>query len=224
MADQELTRCSSCGGSVGQAEKFCRHCGNPLPARENAPSLSPGTKDKKNSAPIQVVILAISSALAVFLVISFLGYLPGGDHPVIADQPVIDGEPSAPAGRVEGHYIDARVVDGTIVVPLSLLKQFRMLEFEYRDEQTVVPLLAYISGEGKLVTSIRMCEPCNSRKFGIEGSDLTCGNCETRWVLNTLAGIQGSCQKYPPEPFPSRIVDGSIVIDVKHVTNWKIRI
>jgi hypothetical protein len=118
----------------------------------------------------------------------------------------------------------ARVENGKIVIPLSLLLEKKMLEFEYGSRTTIVPLLAYISNEGKLVTSIRFCEPCTSKSFEIDGMDLVCGNCGTRWKLDNLRGISGNCQKYPPSPIPSQIIGNEIQISEDLVANWKLRI
>ncbi|MBI1806375.1 MAG: DUF2318 domain-containing protein, partial [Ignavibacteria bacterium] len=82
----------------------------------------------------------------------------------------------------------------------------------------------FISPEGKLVTAIRICEPCNSHTFRIEGTELACGNCETRWKLNNLEGLQGSCQKYPPAPIASQVIGNEVQIDERLVKNWKTRI
>ena len=120
--------------------------------------------------------------------------------------------------------IDATVEDGTISFSLASLQQKKFVEFDYHTATGTIPLLAFISPEGKLVTAIRMCEPCNATKFRIEGDELACGNCETRWKLNNLEGIQGSCQKYPPDPIPSQVVGNRIIISESVVKNWKMRI
>jgi uncharacterized membrane protein len=85
-------------------------------------------------------------------------------------------------------------------------------------------MLAYINPQGKLVTSIAMCEPCNSKSFHTESQDIVCDNCGTRWNFTTLEGISGSCQKYPPDPIPSQIVGNEVRIKEKLVADWKMRI
>lgn len=161
--------------------------------------------------------------MAVFLYL-FFDHLPGGDHPVIAAQPVVAGAVPAEGGHADQSPVEARLEGPNLVIPLAAVREKRIVEFEYSDGTVTVPLLAFISGEGKLVTAFRMCEPCNSKKFSIDGDRLSCGNCETQWSLNTLEGLQGSCQKYPPQPFPSRIVGGNVVISVAQVRNWQIRL
>ena len=167
--------------------------------------------------------LGVIVIFAIFFYL-FTDHLPGGAHPVIQDQPIVAMATMYMGQTLQPHAVAATVADGKITVPLSALQEFKIVEFEYQAESNVIPLLAFISAEGKLVTSIRMCEPCNSKSFRIEGMELACGSCETKWKLNNLEGIQGSCQKYPPDPIPSQVVGNLIVIDEKLVKQWKMRI
>ena len=161
--------------------------------------------------------------MAVFLYL-FFDHLPGGDHPVIAAQPVVAARAQAAGSHAGQAPVETRVEGTNLVVPLETIREKRIVEFEYSDGTVTVPLLAFITGEGKLVTAYRMCEPCNSKTFSIDGDRLSCGNCETQWSLNTLEGLQGTCQKYPPEPFPSRVEDGNVVMSIAQIKNWQIRL
>ena len=98
-----------------------------------------------------------------------------------------------------------------------------MVSFAYQSATTTVPLLALISADGTVVTAVRLCEPCNSSDFTIEGNELACGKCETRWKLSNFEGLQGSCQKFPPAPIPSRVLGNYVQIDESIVANWKLR-
>lgn len=120
--------------------------------------------------------------------------------------------------------IDATVENGAISFSLTELREKKFVQFDYQASTGVISMLAFISPEGKLVTAIRMCEPCNAKIFRIEGDELACGNCETRWKLANLEGIQGSCQKYPPDPIPSQVVGNRVVMSEAAVLNWKMRI
>ena len=99
-----------------------------------------------------------------------------------------------------------------------------MVAFTYAGKRRDVDMLAYINPQGKLVTSIAMCEPCNSKSFHTESQDTVCDNCGTRWNFTTLEGISGSCQKYPPDPIPSQIVGNDVRISTRLIENWKMRI
>ena len=167
-------------------------------------------------------VLALGLA-GVFLFI-FMNHLPGKEHPVIAQQPEVALPITISYKHLEPQPVDATVEHGTISFSLTALREKKMVEFEYRTPTGTVPLLAFISTDGKLITAIRMCEPCNSSKFSIEGDELACGNCETRWKLANFEGIQGSCQKYPPDPIASEIVGDRVVIQEAVVKNWKMRI
>lgn len=87
-----------------------------------------------------------------------------------------------------------------------------------------MPLLAYLSEEGRIITAISMCEPCNSTAFHINGNELICNSCGTTWELDNLDAISGSCGKYPPDPIPSRVVGNQIQISELSVANWQRRI
>jgi hypothetical protein len=145
-------------------------------------------------------------------------------HPVIEQQQTIAMPTLYTDQKLVQSPVSAHVEAGKIIVSLTQLLEKKMIAFEYESPTTTVPLLAYISNEGKMVTSIRFCEPCNSKSFGIDGKELTCENCETRWNLNNLKGISGSCQKYPPAPIPSVIVGNEIQIDEHFAKNWKLRL
>ncbi len=154
----------------------------------------------------------------------FIDHLPGGVHPVIANQPEVAMATMYTGQTIEPQPVIAEVREGKVTFPLSLLLAKKAIAFEYQLPAGKLPLLAYISPEGKLVTAVRICEPCNSNSFRIEGTDLACGNCETRWKLTNLEGIQGSCQKYPPDPIPSTLVGDQVQIDETILKHWKMRI
>lgn len=234
--------CTKCGTSLDLAAKFCTSCGAPAAApaaKPDAPveiisppaaSLPPSRVKKVMSRRTKLTYVGVTIVIfAVFLWL-FVDHLPGGAHPVIAAQQEVAMATMYMGQVIQPFTVEAIVTDGQIRVPFTALQEHKLIEFEYKTEATVVPLMAYISAEGKLVTSVRMCEPCNSDHFRIEGMELCCGRCETKWKLNNLEGIQGSCQKYPPDPVPSVLVQDQgtktqyIAIDELVVRRWKMRI
>lgn len=50
--------------------------------------------------------------------------------------------------------ITAKTENDKIVLPLDLLKEKKFVAFEYQSQWGVIPLLAYISTEGKIVTEV----------------------------------------------------------------------
>ncbi len=224
------TKCQSCGATLKPGAKFCSSCGHEtrtLPERaakaESTPSLSKSVKPPMSRKAKLVYTAVIVGVFGIFTTV-FIRHLPGGDHPVIALQPEV-AMPSANMGEnLAAKPIDVTVAGGKISFSLTTLLQHKMVSFEYVTSSATIPLLAFIAPTGKLITAIRMCEPCNSKTFLIEGTELACGNCETRWKLGNLEGLQGSCQKYPPDPVPSTVEGNRVVIDESVVKKWKMRI
>ena len=221
--------CTSCGTPLKVAANFCSSCGHRVEpiggptAQAKIPSAALTVK-KPMSKSAKTVYTILALALFGLFAFIFADHLPGGAHPVIANQPEVAMASMYLDQKIEGQPITVIQEDGKITFPLSLLLEKKMVEFEYKTASSTLPLLAFISAEGKLVTAVRICEPCNSHRFRIEGTELACGNCETRWKLNNLEGLQGSCQKYPPDPVASTIVGNQVQIDEIVLKNWKMRI
>ena len=87
-----------------------------------------------------------------------------------------------------------------------------------------LPLLAYVSPSGRLVVATSMCEPCHSYVFHIEGNELVCNTCLTRWDLNTLEGVEGGCLDYPPKEVTATVSGDVIEIDQSELEAWTPRI
>ena len=218
--------CAKCGTIAKQGAKFCSACGNTLDEIRAATSLPSASQTVRHpmSRKAKLIYSVFALCLASVFLFVFMNHLPGKEHPVIAQQPEVALPITISYKHLEPQPIDATVRDGTISFSLAGLREKKMVEFEYHTPTGTIPLLAFISTDGKLITAIRMCEPCNSSKFSIEGDELACGNCETRWKLGNFEGIQGSCQKYPPDPIKSEIVGDRVVIQEDVVKNWKMRI
>lgn len=86
-----------------------------------------------------------------------------------------------------------------------------------------LPLLAYVSPNGNIVVAASLCEPCSGTTFHIEGDQLVCNTCGTRWSLNGLQGVAGGCTQYPPESVKYTIQGGKLIIKKADVQNWKPR-
>lgn len=226
-----LQFCPNCGSRLKDAAQFCSSCGRKLspgapsadaPAPAGQPAPPPAKKVMTRKARVLYSVLAL--LLFAFFLLTFAKHLPGGEHPVIAAQPEVEMASAKPDQVLKPEPITPEIGNGKISFPVSLLLEKRMVGFEYEAAGVTLPLIAFITGEGKVVTAVAICEPCNSHTFRIEGDELACGNCETRWKLNNLEGIQGSCQKYPPAPVASAIVGNQVQIEEKLLKNWKLRI
>lgn len=90
----------------------------------------------------------------------------------------------------------------------------------YVTEGNNLALLTYVAPSGRLVVATAMCEPCRSTVFHIEGTQLVCDTCFTRWDLNTLKGVSGGCTGYPPKEVPATVQGGSVLIPVAALEAW----
>lgn len=129
-------------------------------------------------------------------------------------------------GQVKGMtIIEYQVADGQISFPLSEVLDKELVYMVHRTRQGMeVPLMSYISPEGRLVTAFAVCEPCLSLSFHMDGNELVCDSCGTRWHLNDLSGIVGGCLDYPPEEIPYQVQEGQVLVELDIVENWTPRV
>jgi len=217
-------KCAHCGRELLEGALFCQQCGTKVNDNNALPSASrvPGKKSMGTRA--KLVYSAIAAVLLIGMGIVFLQSLPGGGHPVIVNQPTISQAENYEGTKLTMVPVAAKVEKDFIIIPLAEIIEKKMVSFTYEGKTKKVEMMAYINPQGKLVTSVAMCEPCNSKSFHSESQDLVCDNCGTRWNFSTLEGISGTCQKYPPDPIPSEIVGGEVRISIKLVEGWKMRI
>ncbi len=118
----------------------------------------------------------------------------------------------------------ARVEGEKIWVPIEALKEKKIIRFEYEGNGLRIPLYAYVTMAGRVVTGISMCEPCKSTRFRIQNKKLVCNACDTEWQLETHKGIQGGCMNFPPEIIPHSVEGDRIAIDEQLILHWKPRV
>ena len=223
--------CPNCGRALETGAAFCPSCGTKITSSTSdsapearLPSAAFAADRKVMSTKAKLIYGVIGSLLIVAMGVVFVRSLPGGEHPVVRNQPVVVQSVDYAGTKLTMIPVHCRVNNGYIVIALSDVVEKRMVGFTYQGKTKSVDLLAYINPQGKVVTSIAMCEPCNSKSFHTESQEIVCDNCGTRWNFTTLEGISGSCQKYPPDPIPSQVVGNEVRISERLVENWKMRI
>lgn len=173
-------------------------------------------------------------AVIFVIVISALNWVSSSQqHEQGTEQPSQQPYPSLVEGT---FYTDpALTEEGTKVsVPYDFVNKNRLIfldvplgspmkELEYQGRQ--IPLSLYKEGKylpliivstplGRVIAGIRACEPCTSFSFHISDAKyLVCDICGTRWDIETLKGVSGSCVESPPPRLPVSVTD-KVEVDI----------
>jgi hypothetical protein len=89
-------------------------------------------------------------------------------NPKIASQQKVVERMDYSGQTISMTDIRAKVENGKISIPLDVVKEKKMVRFEYEGKGLKIPLLAYVTLAGRVVTAISMCEPCRSTRFHIQ--------------------------------------------------------
>lgn len=132
--------------------------------------------------------------------------------------------------KINMTTVPLKLENGKAFISLNTLKKNKIIYTEYKGEKRkyygtfyYLPINAFITPAGRVVVAASICEPCYGNKFYIEGSDLVCVACGTRWRLDDQMGIAGGCVKYPPEEFKYTVQNNRIIIDESALKTWKPR-
>jgi len=217
-----MKACPKCQTKNQDSSNFCKNCGFQLShsSFQNKKEKVLGSKRKPYWVPIFLALIAIALGGIGYWIISG----DTGANPKVSSQPKVSEKTDYSGQTIRMTDIQAKVEKGKIYIPLDVVKEKKMVRFEYEGNGGVVPLLAYITQSGKVVTAVSMCEPCRSTRFHIQDKTLVCNACSTEWDLETLKGIRGGCLNYPPDVIPSTVEGDQIRIDEKIVTQWKPRV
>lgn len=179
--------------------------------------------DEKKSFPRILLVLILIALLLGGITFWMMGRKTTANPKIASQQKVVERVDYS-GQTIPMTDIGAKVENGKISIPLDVLKEKKMVRFEYEGKGVKIPLLAYVTLAGRVVTAISMCEPCRSTRFHIQDKALVCNACNTEWSLETLKGIKGGCMNYPPEVIPSTIEKDRVLIEESVVLNWKPRV
>lgn len=127
--------------------------------------------------------------------------------------------------KLEQTVLDSKVENGKeIVTTLSTVKEKKFIRTEYKANGKTVPLTAFIQPDGKVMVAVSFCEPCKSTSFHISGNQLICNTCGTTWDLQTLKGISGGCQAYPPQALTYSLNGDNLEIPQTVLDAWSPRV
>ena len=218
-----MKACPKCQTNNQESCHFCKKCGFQLSNSSFQDKKEKVLGEKKRKRLWIPVSLA---AIAVVLVGVGYWIIEGnsGANPKVSSQPKVSEKVDYAGQSIRMTDISAKAEKGKISIPLDIVMEKRMVRFEYENNGNKIPLLAYITPTGKVVTAVSMCEPCKSTRFHIKDKSMVCNACYTEWQLETLKGISGGCLNYPPDVIPSTVENNQIRIDEKIIKEWKPRV
>jgi len=132
-------------------------------------------------------------------------------------------EPGFPKESIHMTEYLAPVRDGFVEVPLQLVAEKKLISFYYSKNGEAVPLLAYSTPAGNFGTVVGFSRPCRSEQFHLEGNDIVCELCLTRWDLQTLKGVSGDCLDHPLDKVMHTVRDGKLMISETGIQEWNLR-
>jgi uncharacterized protein len=217
-----MKACPKCQEKNHESNNFCKKCGFKIPGSQFQAKKEKILGEKKKSSWVMISFVIAATALGGIAYWIIQGRTPANSR--VLAQPKVSGIVDYAGQNISMTDVQTSVENGKISIPLDLVLQKRMVRFEYEANGNKLPLLAYITQTGKVVTAVSLCEPCRSTRFHIEGKTIVCNACATQWNLETLKGISGGCLNYPPDILPSNVDKGRIQIDERRVAQWKPRV
>lgn len=113
------------------------------------------------------------------------------------------------------------VREGDIVtVPLAAIEGAANGEFSVTLEDRPLDFMAYLV-EGELFIRAAACPPCDSLAYALDGDELICEACATRFDAWTGEGIEGACIDYPKAEVAYEVSGGLVSMTAADlVTAW----
>ena len=211
--------CSQCGSAIEGATQVCAVCGSKVQARpeEAAPLAAPGASTRR------WIVRGLMAVVVVAGVAVFASQLLRTYHPVIDDQPVVAMATVYGDEPIASVPVVASMEGAFITIPLGDVTEHKLVRFFDPEGQQEIPMIAYITPTGKLVTAMSSSEHCGSTDFFLKGNNIHCANCASYWNMSSLEAY-ACCARYYPDPIPSTIADDKVRIEAATIRRWESRL
>ena len=180
---------------------------------------------EKQKSPVSKIITRLVVAVVI---IGGIGWYTmsniSGKGPQIPEGGINIGPRDYTGQVVKMTLVENKVENGQIKISLAAVKKAGIVVTNYSNGGKSQQVLALVTPKGKVVTAISVCEPCGSNRFSIDGDELICDSCGSRWSVETFAGISGGCPDYPPDPLVYSSEEDTIAIDEAPVRDWQPRV
>ncbi|MBI4530538.1 MAG: DUF2318 domain-containing protein, partial [Candidatus Latescibacteria bacterium] len=188
--------------------RFCITCGSSLTAKgvqhhDHSHKREKVLKKRQLKGIPWKPVVSVAAVVVIIAGVFVVRNRPEKNTAIASQPKVIEGVDYG-GQVVKMVEIASTVEDGKIAVPLDVVTTSKLVRFVYND----LPLVAYLTPSGRVITGVSMCEPCRSTRFHIQDEMMVCNSCETRWTLEDLEGVSGGCLNYPPDVIPSTVAGG----------------
>ena len=163
-------------------------------------------KPKRNRLMIaSVAIVAIVAVVVVSMALAGGGDKQGSinsqNNTVANDDKPVDGSQvntfaSRPEGPIKATWVTAGVEGNSVSVSKSELESAGIIHFKVPSDDGELAFMAYTE-DGDINVRANVCPPCRSIGFSLNGDELVCDSCLTRFEADTGAGISGACKDFP---------------------------
>lgn len=168
------------------------------------------------------LLLVFTILLFTFGIYSFYKTMFREFHPVISSQPKIEYFETISNEKIESKLITPTFDENYLSFNLSDLHKYKLVRFFDPQKKISIPIIAYFTSDGRIVTAFSLSENCKSQDFYLQGANIHCANCPSYWNKESLEAY-ACCSNYYPQPFNSKL-DGDVVkIPYEVLTNWKPR-
>ena len=182
------------------------------------------TQPKKSKAGLYSIV----GIVAVAIIISSYFLLGNSNKPSVSVNAAADTGQKINYSlndKLEQTMVESKVENGNeVVTTLSTVKEKKFIKTEYKANGKTVPLTAFIQPDGKVMVAVNFCEPCKGSSFHITDNKLICNICGTTWDLQTLKGISGGCQAYPPQVLTYSLNGDNLEIPQAILDAWSPRV
>jgi predicted nucleic acid-binding Zn ribbon protein len=214
-------KCPSCGNTIKADARFCPQCGAALTEQPDVQSKQPA--DRRRSSFARYIVIGSFIVIIAILLVILIQFITLEEHNVIARQPVVTEPVEYGDREIPMIDIDFRIEDGHVIFSLDDVLNHRIVFIDYQGPTSPIPVMAYISSKGKLVTAISLNEPCNATRFRIAGNDIKAETCRAVWDMNSMEA-HICCPNNYPDPIPSEVTGEEVRISERTILSWNRRL
>lgn len=119
---------------------------------------------------------------------------------------------------VRATWIQAEIDGDSVSLPVQDIDAAELIHFKVAGETGNMVFMAY-RVDGQLHLRAAICPPCRSVGFSLDGNNLVCDSCGTRFEATSGAGVSGACKGYPKAEATGSVSEGKFVVTMADLAN-----